>query len=137
MTRPSWDRYFMSLAEAAATRATCPRLQVGCVLVVDRDVVATGYNGSASGSEHCTEAGCLMPHGSCIRTVHAEGNAVARAAKRGVSVDGAVAYVTHSPCWACYMLLNNAGISRIVYRTRYRNAEHLDNHPAVVCLEDE
>ena len=126
MTRPSWDSYFMSMARAAAQRSTCPRLTVGCVLVVDGDPVATGYNGAESGAAHCLDVGCEMPHGSCIRAVHAEANAVARAARRGARTDGATAYVTHSPCRACFKLLQNAGVARIVYGVPYRSTDHLD-----------
>jgi dCMP deaminase len=119
--RPSWDRYFLLLADAAATRATCPRLSVGCVLVRDRDVIATGYNGALPGQPHCVDVGCDPDvDGRCTRACHAEVNAVARAARRGVSTAGATAYLTHRPCFACTKVLIVAGVTRIVYQSLYR-----------------
>lgn len=119
--RPSWDEYFMQLAQAAASRSTCTRKQVGCVLVVDRSVVATGYVGSMLGQPHCLDVGCeIGPDGGCIRTVHAELNAIAQAAKRGVAIEGAAAYITMSPCAACFKALVNAGVTDIVYQEPYR-----------------
>lgn len=122
MNRPSWDDYFLDLADHASTRATCPRLSVGCVLVdADRQIVSTGYNGSPRGTVHCSEAGCLLSSNHCIRAVHAEANAVAQAARRGASLGGSTAYVNVHPCPACYNLLVQAGVRRIVYRTAYKN----------------
>lgn len=120
MSRASWDDYFLRLATDAATRATCDRLHVGTVLVRDKMVVATGYNGSLRGQPHCDDVGHLVINGSCQRTVHAEANAIAQAARNGARVDGATAYVTHSPCLGCFKLLANAGIARIVYREAYK-----------------
>ncbi|MCX7896107.1 MAG: dCMP deaminase family protein, partial [Thermoanaerobaculum sp.] len=119
--RVSWDRYFMNLAREAATRSTCPRKAVGAVLVRDRAVLATGYNGSIRGLAHCTEAGCLVVNGHCVRTVHAEANALIQAARHGVRIEGADCYVTASPCWECFKLLANAGIRRIVFAEFYRD----------------
>jgi dCMP deaminase len=110
MTRVSWDRYFMNLAIQAATRSTCPRKHVGAVVVRDRTVLSTGYNGSMRGSEHCTDAGCLMENDHCVRTVHAEANAIAQAARHGIRLDGAQIYVTASPCFNCFKLIANSGI---------------------------
>ena len=118
--RTGWDAYFLGIAHQAATRASCDRAKVGCVLVIDRQVIATGYNGSISGDVHCDEAGHLMEEGHCVRVVHAEMNAVAQAAKRGVSINGARAYVTHSPCWPCLKVLVNAGVKSVVYDEEYR-----------------
>lgn len=112
--RPSWDEQFMDIADITARRATCDRSHVGCVLVVDCRIVSTGYNGSFQGADHCTDVGHLMKDGKCHRTVHAEMNAVADAAARGVSVDGATAYLTREPCVMCMKLLVAAGIIRIV-----------------------
>ena len=112
--RPSWDDYFLGLAREVSTRATCDRSKVGCVLVVGRDIVATGYNGSLSGAPHCDDVGHRMVEGKCTRTVHAEANAIARAAKRGTATDGATAYVTRLPCEVCCKLLISAGVKRIV-----------------------
>jgi dCMP deaminase len=119
--RVSWDRYFMNLAREAASRSTCPRKAVGAVLVRDKAVLATGYNGSIRGLAHCTEVGCLMEGGHCVRTVHAEANALIQAAQHGVRIEGADCYVTASPCWECFKLLANAGVKRIVFGEFYRD----------------
>lgn len=118
--RVSWDRYFMNLAREAASRSTCPRKAVGAVLVRDKAVLATGYNGSIRGLAHCTEEGCLLENGHCVRTVHAEANALIQAARHGVRIEGAHCYVTASPCWDCFKLLANAGVTRIVFAEFYR-----------------
>ena len=119
--RVSWDRYFMNLAVQAATRSTCPRKAVGAVVVRDKAILATGYNGSIRGLEHCGEAGCLMENDHCVRTVHAEANAILQAARHGVSIDRADIYVTASPCWDCFKLIANAGILRVLYGEFYRD----------------
>jgi dCMP deaminase len=121
MSRLSWDRYFMNLAIQAATRSTCPRKAVGAVIVRDRAVLATGYNGSIRGLAHCTEAGCMMENNHCVRTVHAEANAILQAAKHGVRLEGAEIYVTASPCWDCFKLIANAGITRVLFGEFYRD----------------
>jgi dCMP deaminase len=117
--RASWNEYFTRIAVEVATRATCPRKHVGAVLVRDKSILATGYNGSVRGMPHCEVVGCLMVEGHCARTVHAEVNALAQAARHGVRVDGATAYVTAFPCWICAKALFNAGIARIVYGESY------------------
>ncbi|HVO29428.1 MAG TPA: dCMP deaminase family protein [bacterium] len=122
--RPAWDEYFMGFAEAASRRATCDRKHVGAVIVVDKQVVATGYNGSVRGMPHCDEAGHDMESGHCVRTIHAEMNAIAQAASRGVAVEGSSIYTTASPCWACFRVLVNAGIRRFIYGEGYREDEH-------------
>ena len=121
MPQLDWDEYFMRIAQQAATRATCDRKHVGCVLVVDRQIISTGYNGSVSGMPHCDDIGHLMEDDHCVRTVHSELNAIAQAAKRGVAINGATAYVTASPCWNCFKVLVNAGIKRIVFDEFYRD----------------
>lgn len=132
MTRPSWDRYFLDLARAASTRATCDRLHVGAVLVRDKQVLATGFNGSLPGAPHCDDVGHLLDgNGACVRTSHAEANAVSSAARRGISLDGATAFLTDSPCRTCARLLVMAGVTRIVYEREYRITEHLDELRAV------
>lgn len=108
--RPSWKTYFLTIAREVAKRATCPRASVGCVLALDKRVLSTGYNGSPPGMEHCDEVGCLMEGGHCTRTVHAEANAIAQAARNGVSVNGSIAYVTHTPCRNCQQLMMSAGV---------------------------
>ena len=121
MARVSWDRYFMNLAVQAATRSTCPRKAVGAVVVRDKAVLATGYNGSIRGLEHCFEVGCLMDNDHCVRTVHAEANAILQAARHGMRIEGADIYVTASPCWDCFKLIANAGIGRVLYGEFYRD----------------
>lgn len=124
MTRPGWDEYFMGFARAASLRATCDRKLVGAVIVVERQVAATGYNGSVRGLPHCSEVGHDMVDGHCVRTIHAEMNALAQAARRGVEVEGSWIYTTASPCWACFRVLVNAGIKRYVYDEAYRESDH-------------
>lgn len=111
----------MNLAREAATRSTCPRKSVGALVVRDKAILATGYNGSIRGLPHCTEVGCLIENGHCVRTVHAEANAILQAARHGVSIDGADVYVTASPCWDCFKLIANAGVTRVLYGEFYRD----------------
>lgn len=118
-SRPAWDEYFFSLAKAAATRATCLRRKVGCVIVQGKQVVALGYNGSPPGEEHCLDVGCLMDNNHCIRTTHAEANAIAQAARHGVKVEGATAYVTLEPCRTCAKLLLSAGVAEVKWAEAY------------------
>ncbi len=125
MARVSWERYFMNLAVQAATRSTCPRKHVGAVIVRDKNVLSTGYNGSVRGAPHCTEAGCLMENGHCVRTVHAEANALVQAAFNGVRLENAEIYVTASPCFHCFKLIVNAGIRVIHYGEFYRDEKVL------------
>jgi dCMP deaminase len=119
--RPSWDEYFMATAVLIATRSNCDRLQVGCVVVTGGErkhrLVAAGYNGFLPGTPHVSR----LRDGHEQATVHAEQNAVADAARRGSSVEGCVAYVTHYPCINCAKILAAAGISEIKYRSNYRN----------------
>lgn len=119
--RPSWDSYFTEMAKLVATRATCNRAQHGCVLVRDKQVLATGYNGSPPGEPHCTDpgVGCLIVDGHCKRCFHAEDNAITQALSRGISLRGATAYVTGTPCEFCASKLIAAGVSRVVYAAHY------------------
>ena len=119
--RNSWDEYFMNIAREVATRATCDRKHVGALLVRDRTILSTGYNGSIRGLPHCEDVGCVMEDGHCVTTVHAEANAILQAAKNGVSLDGGELYTTASPCWNCFKLIANAGMKRIVYGEFYRD----------------
>ena len=128
--RPTLDEYLLSVAETAAQRATCDRKHVGCVLARDGRILSTGYNGSLRHAPHCDDppeagGGHMMEAGHCVRTVHAEANAVAHAARNGVATEGATAYASASPCWQCFKLLVNAGIRRIVYREFYRDERTL------------
>lgn len=138
MERPSWDAYFLDLAARTALRSTCPRAAVGCVLTVDRRIVATGFNGVVSGDQHCTDVGCVMHNGHCIAAVHAEANAIADAALRGVCTKGSTAYITHTPCIHCAKLLLSAGITHIVYALPYDdgvNMQYLAAHGERVQVE--
>jgi len=125
-TRASWDEYFMNIASVVASRATCDRKHVGAVIVRDKTILSTGYNGSIRGMPHCSEVGHMMEDGHCVATIHAETNAVLQAAKNGVSIDGATVYVTASPCWNCFKMITNAGIRRIVYGEFYRDKRIFD-----------
>lgn len=124
--RVSWDVYFMNIAREVATRSTCDRKHVGAVVVRDKNILATGYNGSIGGLPHCDDVGHMMDHGHCVRTVHAEANAIVQAAKNGARVDASCIYVTASPCWACFRLIANAGITRIVFGEFYRDQRIFD-----------
>lgn len=119
--RKSWDEYFMDIAEQVSTRATCLRKYVGAVIVRDKMILSTGYNGSIAGGPHCTDVGCMMEDGHCVRTVHSEANAIIQAAKNGVRIDGATIYVTASPCWFCFKLIVNSGLKKIVFGEMYRD----------------
>ena len=125
--RPSWDEYFMTIAEQVATRSTCIRRQVGAVIVKDKRILATGYNGAPSGLAHCEVVGCLREqlqipsgeHAELCRAIHAEQNAVVQAARSGVSIEGATIYTTTQPCVLCAKILMNAGIVEIVFQGTY------------------
>ncbi len=136
--RPDWDEYFLKLAMLASERATCPRMHCGCVLAKNKNVIATGYNGSIPGDEHCEDVGCLVVDNHCVRTVHAEMNALIQAARRGHAVEGATAYVTNMPCTTCAKALITAGIKRVVVFSDYhdtlateifaKGGVNIDNH---------
>ena len=117
--RPSWDDYFMQITFQVAKRSTCPRAAVGAVIVRDKRILTTGYNGAPSNLAHCTEVGCLMVNGHCVRTLHAEQNAIIQGALHGVDVSGSTIYVTHQPCLVCAKMIINAGIERVVYAGHY------------------
>ncbi|HEY9188655.1 MAG TPA: dCMP deaminase family protein [Ignavibacteria bacterium] len=127
--RLDWHNYFMNIAKMVAERSTCNRAKIGAVIVKDRSIISTGYNGAPAGLPHCTEVGCLIytsinPDGeeeqNCFRTIHAEINAIAQAAKHGVSIDGADIYITASPCYHCLKVLINVGIKNIYYLKPYK-----------------
>jgi dCMP deaminase len=126
--RPSWDQYFMDLAHSVSKRATCDRGRAGCVIVKDKQILVTGYVGSPRGLKHCDEVGHLMKKvvhedGSvsqhCVRTVHAEQNAITQAARRGIALEGGTIYVRMTPCRTCAMLIINCGIERVVCEKKY------------------
>ncbi len=124
--RVDWHDYFMNIAQAVSTRATCDRKHVGAVLVIDKRIVATGYNGSVPGMPHCDDVGHDMDEGHCVRTVHAEANAIAQAARVGVSLAGADLYVNTFPCWPCFRLLTSVGIRSVFYDEAYRVDPRID-----------
>jgi dCMP deaminase len=119
--RVTWDLYFMRIAQEVATRSTCDRKHVGAVIVRDKNILATGYNGSIRGLGHCDEEGHMLEDGHCVRTIHAEANAIIQAAKHGTSIDGGSVYVTASPCWGCFKMIANAGLVKIAYGEFYRD----------------
>ena len=142
--RPSWDDYFMAIARCVATRATCDRKHVGAVITVDNTIVSTGYNGAPRGLEDCDTVGHLLKdmggRQSCVRTAHAEANALAQAARTGTSVAGGTLYTTASTCYDCAKLVINAGIARVVadefYASRYGesgSAHELFRNAGVLC----
>lgn len=127
MTRPSWDRYFMNITNVVASRSTCLRRKVGAVIVKDKRLLTSGYNGAPQGLSHCLDMGCLraergVPSGErqeLCRGTHAEQNAIVQAALYGVAIEGGTLYCTHQPCSACTKMIINAGIKRIVYQQAY------------------
>jgi dCMP deaminase len=124
--RASWDEYFMSIAQVVATRSTCPRKYVGAVIVRNRTILSTGYNGSIRGMPHCSDVGHMMEEGHCVATIHAEANAIIQAARNGVSIEAATVYVTASPCWSCFKQIANSGIGRICFGEFYRDQRIFD-----------
>jgi len=119
--RPAWDQYFLKVAMLVSERATCPRMHCGCVLVKDKQILSTGYNGSIPGDEHCEDAGCLVVDNHCIRTIHAEMNAILQCSSHGVNTKGSTAYVTNMPCTNCAKGLIAAGIKEIVIFSDYHD----------------
>ncbi|MFW5648642.1 MAG: deoxycytidylate deaminase [Candidatus Alkaliphilus sp. MAG34] len=125
--RPSWDEYFMEIAEVVKTRSTCLRRQVGAVIVKDKQILSTGYNGAPSGLKHCEETGCLrqqlgVPSGEkheLCRGLHAEQNAIIQASLHGVKIEGATIYVTTQPCVVCAKMIINSGIKKLIYKGDY------------------
>ncbi len=147
--RPSWDEYFMQMAELVATRSTCLRRHVGAVIVQDKHVVSTGYNGAPRGVAHCQElGGCLrqklgVPSGErheLCRALHAEQNAIIQAATLAQSIEGATIYVTHQPCVICAKMIINAGIEKIIVKEGYPDQMAVDMLAEaglkIVMLED-
>jgi len=138
--RVSWGTYFMNIAKEVATRSTCDRKYVGAVIVREKTILSTGYNGSIKGLPHCDEAGHEMVDGHCVRTTHAEANAIVQAAKNGVEINNSAIYVTASPCYNCFKLIANAGIKTIYYGEFYREDRILEHAEEagieLVSLED-
>lgn len=133
--RPSWDDYFLEVMEAISKRASCDRGRSGCVIVKDKQIISAGYVGSASGDEHCDDVGHLFQKrinkdgtisDHCVRTVHAEQNAICQAAKKGVSIEGATLYCKMTPCPVCAKMIVNCGIKRVVALKRYHDGKEAD-----------
>lgn len=144
--RPSWDEYFLEIVKTVAKRATCNRGRSGCVVAKDKQILVTGYVGSPTGLPHCDEIGHLFrktldQNGNlsnhCVRTVHAEQNAICQAAKRGIALDGATLYCTMTPCRTCAMMIVNCGIKRVVCQNKYHNSDDAEEvfEQAGVVLE--
>jgi len=134
VSRPSWDEYFMELAKVVAKRSTCIRQKVGAIIVKDKRILATGYNGAPSGMDHCLDIGCLreklkVPSGErqeLCRGLHAEQNAIIQAAKFGICIEGSILYTTHCPCITCAKMIINAGIKKVVYGKEYADKRGLE-----------
>jgi len=144
MSRPSWDDYFMEITRVVATRSTCLRRQVGALLVRDKRILSSGYNGTPRGLVHCMETGCLregmgIPSGQrqeLCRGLHAEQNVIVHAAYHGINIAGAVLYVTHQPCITCAKMIINAGIVKVIYAGEYPDELSLELfHQAGIILE--
>ena len=119
MPRPSWDQYFMDITLDVSRRATCLRAQVGAIIVKDKRILTTGYNGAPKGLPHCLDEGCEMVDGHCVRSLHAEQNAIIQAAQHGITLSGGTIYTTHQPCHTCAKMIINAGLERVVYAGHY------------------
>lgn len=128
--RPDRDTYFMGIARAVAARASCARRKCGAVLVIDGHIISTGYNGAPEGEVHCLEAGCELEHGHCVRSVHAEINALLQAGRDGHSTSGATLYTTASPCRPCMNAIINSRVVRVVYADQYKDPTHAGDKSA-------
>jgi len=149
MRRPSWDKYFIDITRLVATRSTCLRRGVGALLVKNRNILTTGYNGAPSGINHCGASGCIrqqknVPSGErheLCRGLHAEQNAIIQAAKHGVNIDGATLYCTTMPCVICTKMLINAGIQRVVFDEGYSDelaaAMLIESGVEIECFDDD
>lgn len=125
--RPSWDEYFMAIARIVATRASCDRLYAGAVLVKDKRIIASGYNGAPPGLPTCDEVGHLLEDGHCVRTIHAEHNVLLQVARlQGSSTEGSTLYANYSPCIHCAKYLVAAGVKRVVFGKVYRNSDVIE-----------
>lgn len=142
--RPDWDDYFMEIARAVATRATCDRGRSGCVIVRDRQILVTGYVGSPVGFPHCDEIGHQMKSVThedgrvsqhCLRTTHAEQNAIAQAAKLGISINGGTVYCKMTPCSTCAKIIINSGIRKVVCEKRYHEGKETEEMLKISGIE--
>jgi dCMP deaminase len=124
MERITWDQFFMAQSHLLSFRSTCTRLAVGAIIVRDNRIIAGGYNGSISGGDHCIDHGCYVVDNHCVRTIHAEMNALLQCSKYGSPVSGSSLYVTHFPCLQCSKAIIQAGIKQVFYAKDYRNNEY-------------
>ncbi|MDW0109005.1 ComE operon protein 2 [Sporosarcina aquimarina] len=134
MKRITWEQFFMAQCSLLAVRSTCTRLAVGAVIVRDNRIIAGGYNGSVSGGDHCIDNGCYVVDNHCIRTIHAEMNALLQCGKYGIPAAGSTLYVTHFPCLQCSKAIIQAGISKVYYGSDYKNSDYaieLFNHAGI------
>ncbi len=133
-TRVSWEQYFMNIAREVASRSTCDRKNIGAVIVRDKSILSTGYNGSLRGLPHCDKVGHEMENSHCVRTIHAEANAIVQAARNGIRIEDAEIYITASPCYNCFKMIANAGINKIYFGEFYRD-ERIKQHAAELGIE--
>lgn len=142
-SRRDWHTYFMHIAREVASRSTCDRKHVGAIIVREKNILSTGYNGSIRSQPHCDDVEHDMVNGHCVRTIHAEANAIIQAARHGVKINEADIYTTASPCWECFKLIANSGIQRIFYGEFYREeksfkiAEELGIELIRICIDEE
>ena len=125
--RVSWEVYFMNIAKEVGTRSTCNRKHIGAVIVRGKTILATGYNGSIRGLAHCDEAGHEMDNTHCVRTIHAEANAIVQSARHGVRIEDSEIYITASPCYDCFKMIANVGIRKIYFGEFYRDERILEH----------
>ena len=125
--RVSWEMYFMNIAKEVGTRSTCNRKHIGAVIVRGKTILATGYNGSIRGLAHCDEAGHEMDNTHCVRTIHAEANAIVQSARHGVRIEDSEIYITASPCYDCFKMIANVGIRKIYFGEFYRDERILEH----------
>lgn len=125
--RDSWEKYFLKVADVIKERSTCTRLSVGSVAVKGNKIISTGYNGSPTGEDHCIDVGCMIKKGHCIRTIHAELNAIMNGMETGVNLKGSTLYVTHFPCFNCAKHIVQVGIKRVVYKNDYKNSREAED----------
>ena len=125
--RVSWEEYFMNIAREVATRSTCDRKHVGAVIVRGKTILSTGYNGSIRGLAHCDDVGHEMLNTHCVRTIHAEANAIVQSARHGVRLEYSEIYITASPCYDCFKLIANAGINKIYFGEFYRDEQIMEH----------
>ncbi|HIB26159.1 MAG TPA: dCMP deaminase family protein [Candidatus Marinimicrobia bacterium] len=132
--RVSWEVYFMNIAKEVGTRSTCSRKHIGAVIVRGKTILATGYNGSIRGLAHCDEAGHEMDNTHCVRTIHAEANAIVQSARHGVRIEDSEIYITASPCYDCFKMIANVGIRKIYFGEFYRD-ERIMEHAKELDIE--